>query len=449
MRPKRQEARILWQLAWPMMVGQLAQTGMGFVDAVMAGQVGAVDLAAIALGSAVWLPLYLFMSGVVLALTPRVAQALGAGQHGVVQHALAQMLWLVGVMGVVSVVFLTLSPVWLAWFSLDAAVRDEAAEYLHGLAYGVWPALLYQALRFFHEGHGQTRVTMWLAVAGFVLNIPLNALFVYGWGPVEGMGGAGCGYATALTFVLMLLGNGIYWWLHAGYQRYRANWRWQVPDVREWQRLLRVGLPIAAAILFEVGLFTFIAFLVTPLGTITLAAHQIAISYTSLIFMIPLSLAMALTVRVGHLTGAGTLEARRVTVSTALVMAVVQGGVVAALTAWGAVAIADLYTQDVAVAALAAGLMWYAALYQVSDAIQVTCAGALRGIEDTAAVMWITLLAYWVIGLPSGYVLCYGWEGWIDPMGVAGYWLSFVLGLSLAALGLAIRVWRRMYRLSA
>lgn len=449
MRPDRQEAQVLWQLAWPMMVGQLAQTGMGFVDAVMAGQVGAVDLAAIALGSAVWLPLYLFMSGVVLALTPRVAQALGSGQYGVVQHALGQMLWLVGVMGVMSVVFLVLSPVWLLWFSLDSGVRDEAAAYLHGLAYGVVPALLYQALRFFHEGHGQTRVTMWLAVAGFLLNIPLNALFVYGWGSLEGMGGAGCGYATALTFVLMLLGNGIYWWRHTGYLHYRVNWRWQAPDVLEWQRQLRVGLPIAAAILFEVGLFTFIAFLVTPLGTVTLAAHQIAISYTSLIFMVPLSLAMALTVRVGHLTGAGDLEGRQVAVSTALVMAVLQGGLVAVLTAWGSVTIAELYTQDVAVATLAAGLMWYAALYQVSDAIQVTCAGALRGIEDTAAVMWITLLAYWVVGLPSGYVLCYGWEGWIMPMGVAGYWLSFVLGLSLAAMGLAIRVWRRMYRLRA
>ena len=222
----------------------------------------------------------------------------------------------------------------------------------------------------------------------------------------------------------------------------------------EWlglSQLLRVGVPIGGAILFEVGLFTFIAFLVTPLGTDALAAHQIAISFTALIFMLPLSLAMALTIRVGQLTGAGESAQVRVAIASALWISVALGALVAVLTWLFAQEVVALYTQDSQVVLIAVTLLWMAALYQISDALQVACAGALRGIGDTTSVMWVTLVSYWGIGLPAGFYLCYG--AWNTDsgvwLGITGFWLSFVIGLSVAAIGLAWRVYTQFFRSSA
>jgi MATE family multidrug resistance protein len=204
---------------------------------------------------------------------------------------------------------------------------------------------------------------------------------------------------------------------------------------------MKAGVPIAASILFEVGLFIVVAFLLTPLGTNVLAAHQIAISYTSMVFMLPLSLAMAMTVRIGFLQGSGDPIQLRRSVLTLLSVAVGIGLSLALMTFWFNESLARLYNHDPEVVALSSFLILLAGVYQLSDAIQVFCAGVLRGVMDTVSVMWVTLVAYWMIALPVGYWLCYGME-----MGVEGFWWSFTLGLSLAALGLGGRMYQQLWR---
>jgi MATE family multidrug resistance protein len=438
------EAKILLLMATPLVIGQLAQTGMGVVDTMMAGGYGKFHLAAIALGAAVWLPVFLFMSGVLLALTPYIAQTQGAEDPQRARVGLMQGLWLAVGLAVLAGSILLSASHWLTFFSLEPAVADITSGYLSAMAYGLLPALLFQVVRFFHEGHGLTRVMMALSIMAFILNIPLNYIFVYGLGPIPEMGGVGCGVATSIAYLFMAVGAWWFYFHHQDYAGYRQAWRWLAPDWAVLWSLLRVGVPIAAAILFEVGLFTFIAFLVTPLGTDVLAAHQITISYTALIFMLPLSLAMALTVRVGYLHGAGDTDQLRETIKTAFALSIILGVAVAVITVLLAHYVVNLYTNDAQVAAIATGLFLLAALYQISDAVQVTSAGALRGIGDTTSVMGITFVAYWLIGLPAGYYLCYGdistsgvW------LGINGFWLSFVIGLSVAAIGL---VWRIRYR---
>jgi MATE family multidrug resistance protein len=443
----KNEAKILLLMTLPLVIGQLAQTGMGVVDTIMAGGVSKIDLAAVALGTAVWLPVFLFVSGVLLALTPYIAQAVGSEDAQRAQVGLMQGLWLSLILAIFAGIILISSSIWLRFFELEQAVESIASGYLQAMAWGLIPALIFQVVRFFHEGHGLTTVMMKLSIMAFIINIPLNAIFVYGFGSIPAMGGVGCGVATSIAYFFMALGGWWFYFRHADYARYRQLWVWLKPDFAVLLTLMRVGVPIAAAILFEVGLFTFIAFLVTPLGTDVLAAHQIAISYTSLIFMLPLSLAMALTIRVGYLQGSNEQIKLRESIQTALIMAIVLGSAIALLTLTLVYWVVHFYTNDVQVAAIAQTLLLFAALYQISDAIQVICAGALRGVGDTASVMGITFIAYWMIGLPVGYYLCYGALSVESVfLGVSGFWLSFVIGLTLAAIGLA---WRVNYRFFA
>jgi MATE family multidrug resistance protein len=441
------EIKLLLWLALPLIAGQLAQTGMGVVDTMMAGGVSKLDLAGVALGTAVWLPTFLFTSGILLALTPSIAQAVGREDYIVVKQQLMQGVWLALALAIFVVVVLISAKWWILWFSLEAAVREIALGYLMALAWGALPALLFQTIRNFHESHGLTKVTMYLSFLGFLLNIPLNFLFVYGYGPIPALGGVGCGVATSLVYVVMAGGGWLIYFLYKRYQRYHDQPLFAVPNGKQIKSLLIVGVPIGWAILFEVGLFTFIAFLVTPLGTDALAAHQVAISYTALIFMLPLSLAMALTVRVGQLHGANNKAQLTISIRSALYIAISLGMAIALGTWLFSHNIIALYTKDSDVALVTASLLLMAALYQVSDAIQVTCAGALRGIGDTTAVMWVTLISYWGIGLPAGFYLCYGaWDMHHGVfLGITGFWLSFVIGLSAAAVGLGWRVYRKFY----
>ena len=441
------QSKALVSLALPLVIGQVAQTGIGVVDTMIAGSYSKQDLAGVALGTAVWLPVFLFFSGVLLALTPLIAQAIGRQDQSAIRHGLMQGIWLslfLSAMAISLIIFISNQ---LYWLHVEHSVEQTARYYLWTLAAGVLPALLYQTIRFFHEGHGFTAITMRLSIFGFLANIPLNYIFVYGWGPIPEMGGAGCGIATSLVYLLMMFGAWWFYFKQPGYQAYRDHWQWFGPQRQSQHQLLKVGTPIAAAILFEVGLFTFIAFLITPLGTDVLAAHQIAISYTSFIFMLPLSLAMALTIRVGQLHGAQELHQLHQTLKSAYLLAIAIGLTVTLLTFFFADWVVNAYTQDPSVKNIAITLLWLAALYQLSDAVQVISAGALRGIQDTAAVMWITFIAYWAIGLPTGYWLCYGGLSTDQPWwGVNGFWFSFVVGLTVAALGLTWRVKHQFFR---
>lgn len=443
-----QQSKLLLGLALPLMVGQVAQTGMGVVDTMMAGSVSKDDLAGVALGSAVWLPLFLFMSGVLLAITPKVAQVVGSDNKESLQHILQQGIWLAVILTMLSLLMLVgLIEFFLPVLKLEQAVLGVSQGYLWMLAIGVLPALLFQVLRFFHEGHGHTAITMKLSLLAFLLNIPFNYFFI----EVAGLGGIGCGLATSLVYVLLLFGA---WWFyrqHADYEVVRAKWQWHIADTALIYSLLKVGLPIAGAILFEVGLFTFIAFLVTPLGTTVLAAHQIAISYTSFVFMFPLSLAMALTIQVGNYRGQGSPLLVRQSIKAGYLLAILLGSSISLLTLWLSDVVAGIYSRDADVVAIAAHLLWLAALYQLSDAIQVISAGALRGIEETSVVMRITFVAYWLVGLPLGYWLCYGslTEDTTVWLGIDGFWLSFTVGLSVAAIGLLWQVRRRLFMVNS
>ncbi len=441
----RRELRALASLALPIIVAQLAQTAMGFVDTLMAGRVSPVALAAVALGNSLWVPTYLLTTGILLATTPRVAHLHGAGRQAEIGPLVRQALWLALAAGSGGALLLWNAEPALHLMRVEATLIEPTMGYLRAIACGIPAVALYYVLRCFSDGLGHTRPSMLIGIAGLLLNIPANYVFIHGKFGLPAMGGAGCGWATALVMAFMLLLM-LAWTRRAPYyqpsQLFGRLERPQWPIIR---RLLGVGLPIGVAIFAEASIFSVIALLIGELGAQVVAGHQIALNFSGLIFMIPYSLGMATTVRVGHALGRGSPRDARLSAG----MGVAAGLGFAALAA-GAVLLLRgqiplIYSDDPAVVTIASGLLLYSALFQFSDAIQVTAAGALRGYQDTRAIMLITLFAYWGIGLPIGYSL--GLTDWLGvPSGPRGLWQGMVIGLSCAALLLGTRLTRSARR---
>jgi MATE family multidrug resistance protein len=439
--PVRVELKGLLSLALPIMVAQLATTAMGFVDAVMAGRVSPRDLASVALGNSIWIPVYLLMSGVLLATTPKVAQRYGAGQFDEIGPLVRQALWLALCAGLVgSGLLLSAEPI-LHWMKVDPQLIEPSMGYLHGIAFGLPGMAFYYVLRCYSDGMGRTRPSMVIGLSGLLLNIPLNYALIYGHFGAPALGGVGCGWASGIVMWFMALSMAGWTFWAPFYARTRVLVRFDRPKWAIIKRLIGIGLPIGIAVFAESSIFAVIALLIGSLGSSVVAGHQIALNISSLLFMIPYSLGMAVTVRVGQALGAGNPWQARFAAKVGLGAALVFAAFSATLILCLREPVASIYTPDKAVIQIASMLIVYAALYQFSDAIQVICAGALRGYQDTRVTMILTLFAYWGIGLPVGYVL--GLTDWLGPAsGPSGLWEGLIAGLSCAALMLSIRLTR-------
>ncbi|MPQ65778.1 MULTISPECIES: MATE family efflux transporter [unclassified Pseudomonas] len=441
----RLELRNLLGLALPIIIAQLAHTAMGFVDAVMAGRVGPRDLAAVALGNSIWVPVFLLMTGILLATTPKVAQRHGAGTPAEIGPLVRQALWLALVVGLAAGVILYNAEPVLHLMKVDPELIGPCMDYLRGIGIGLPTVALYHVLRCCSDGMGRTRPSMVLGLCGLALNIPLNYVFIYGHFGVPAMGGPGCGWATAIVMWCMLFGM-------AGWVRWAKVYRpSQVFSHFEWpqwaviKRLLNIGLPIGIAVFAEASIFSVIALLIGSLGATVVAGHQIALNISSLVFMVPYSLSMAITVRVGQALGREQPREARFTAGVGVATALAYGCLSASLMLLFREHLATLYTNDPRVIQVATMLIVYSALFQISDVIQVTAAGALRGYQDTRVTMILTLFAYWGIGLPVGYAL--GLTDWLGaPSGPSGLWQGLIVGLSCAAVMLSIRLVRSARR---
>ncbi len=435
------ELRALLVLALPIMIAQLSHSAMGFVDAVMAGRVGPRDLASVALGNSIWVPVFLLMTGILLATTPKVAQRFGAGQEAEIGALVRQALWLALAVGIAAGVMLWNAKPILVVMGVDPQLIGPSMVYLYGIGCGIPSVALYYVLRCFSDGLGRTRPSMMIGLLGLLLNIPLNYVFIYGHFGMPALGGAGCGWATAVAMWCMFFAM-LAWvrWAPV-YKKAGLFDRFEWPRWEPIQRLLSIGLPIGIAVFAESSIFAVIALLIGSLGADVVAGHQVALNFSSLTFMIPYALAMAVTVRVGHALGAGDPRQARFVAGVGILTALAFACVAAVLMFQLRTEIAGIYSRDSAVIGVASSLIVFAALYQFSDAVQVTAAGALRGYQDTRVTMVMTLFAYWGIGLPVGYAL--GLSHWFgEPSGPKGLWQGLIVGLTCAAVMLSIRLAR-------
>ncbi|MFY3775068.1 MATE family efflux transporter [Marinobacter salsuginis] len=433
------EWRTLAILGGPILIAQLAQMANGVIDTIMAGHASAEDLAAVGIGSSLWMPLFLFFMGMLGALQPIISGYNGAREVEKIMPATWQGLYLAAAGSVIMILLLThVHPV-LAILNLEANTARITQGYLNAFAWGIPALLLMTALRGLTDGLGHTRVIMAFSVISTLINLPMNYIFIYGKLGLPAMGGIGCGWATSISNGVAAAALLVYLNRSRVYRQFHLIADWVRPDPSGLRYILGIGVPIGFTIFVEASLFSVIALFLAPLGPVVVAGHQIALNVVSLLFMLPLSIGMALTLRVSFLVGARAPDTARLISRSSLILAAATALVFAILLFVFSREIAALYTSDTKVQAVTVRLLMFAALFQIADVIQVTCISALRGYKDTRIPMFIMLFSFWGVGLPLGYLLTF--TDWLVPaMGAAGFWAGLTGGLASASILLGWRL---------
>lgn len=444
-RLRQAERRSLLTLAAPIFTSLFAQQSLAFVDTVMAGRVSAVDLAGVAVGGSLWIPVLLFLYGVLLAVTPLVAQLYGAGRTEECGPLARRALWVALPLVLVAILLLRQADWVFAVMGVESAIATIASDYLKAMTWGLPAVGIFFILRNLSEGLGLARPSMIIGLASLPVNIFANYLFIYGKFGFPALGGVGCGWGSAVTMWFMCACM-VFTIRRVG--AYKPTCFFDLAQKRGAEgatQILRLGLPIGASLLVESSIFALIALFLAPLGAVAVAAHQITLNYSSLIFMIPLSLSSAMTIRVGHAVGRGRLDRARLVSHTGLTLTALIALMTASCTLLFAGRIAGLYTHDPQLILSVVGLLTLNAIYQLPDALQVGAAASLRGYKDTRVPLMLVVIAYWVISLPLGYSLALT-NLWGAPLGARGFWISLIIGLSVSALLLGTRL-RRVERL--
>lgn len=412
---------------------------MGVADTIMAGRYSANDMAAVAIGFSITMPVLMFVQGIALAIPPTISRLRGQNNVSRIAYATQQALWTLLMISALAYVLVFNIESLLLLVPMASELRDITTEYVTYVLIAVPAFALYQGARNYCEGLGLTRPTMIITLFGLAINVPLNYLFIYGAFGFPELGGAGCGIATAIVFVMMAVATMSYTAVSRTLAKYALFKRLFLPDRSEMVATIKLGLPIAMTILFEVTLFSAVALLLAPFGAIPVAAHQIALNFSALMFMFPLSIGMAVSIRIAFHIGSEQLQNARLALKAAITLGLCIAIFTASLTILGRFLIPTWYTKAIDVIQYASPLLLLAALFQFSDAIQAISANALRGYKDTTAMFIITFIAYWLIGLPVGCILAL--TDWILPaMDARGFWIGFIVGLSAAAIMLGFRV---------
>ena len=437
------ECRALLAIASPMAIAHLAQMGTGVVDTIMAGRYSAMDLAAIAIGYNIWLPVYLFFIGVMLGATVIIAQDFGAGRVQRIRDSLPQALWLALALGLVAGPLCYNANPLLDLLQLDAATHAKSLAYLQATAFGLPAAAIFQALRCHTQGIGVMRPFAVASVLGFIANIPLNYAFIYGkWGFPE-LGAAGCGWATAISMWLGPVLIGFYMIRAKKLKPYLPPLKLVAPHLPTLRDIARLGVPMGLTFFLEIAVFSIIALCIATLGNTAMASHQIAFNVWDVVYMPLISIGSAMATRVGHAIGRGDKAAVNLAITCGASMTLLVGLACMAILLAAPGLIISAYTNDSAIHDMATTLIRLAALFIALDAGQVAASFSLRAFKDTRFPFVVLCIAYWLVTLPLGY-----WLGMVaadNPLdGTVGFWKSMIAGIAVSAV---LVMWRLYYTL--
>jgi MATE family multidrug resistance protein len=429
------ESREITRLALPMLVAQMAQVATGFVDTVMAGHVSTDDLAAVAIGSSLFLTVYVTLLGLVTALNPILSHQMGAGDTTRIGETGRQGLWFGLFTGLAGMALLfALRPALHRRLGLPPDVEAKTMLFMSGAALALPAAMVHRALHAYASSLNRPRPIMIMSLAALALNVPLNYILIHGLFGLPRMGGAGCGWATAAAFWFNACALASYVAISRHFHAYGLTRRFSWPQGADLRAFLLLGTPIALSFFVEISLFASIALLIAPLGALTVAGHQAAQNFCTLIYMVPQCISTALTVRIGQYIGAQRHTEARMTAGVGLLLGLFGAALIMLLIFACRTHIMQLYTDDPRLIDLGATLLLFAAVYQLADSTQTIASGALRGYKLTKVPMLIHVSAFWGLGLGLGVVL--GRTDWLTPapLGVYGFWSALVISLSAAAL---------------
>ncbi|HIU64546.1 MAG TPA: MATE family efflux transporter [Candidatus Avacidaminococcus intestinavium] len=420
----------------PIFVTQIAIVGMSFFDTVMAGHAGTADLAGVAIGANLWMPVFTGLNGILLALMPIVAQYLGAQQREQISIAVVHGVYVAIFIGlvVVSCLWLTVDD-GLTHMGLEADVIRIGSGFLKALSLGMIPIFVCSVLRGFVDTLGYTRLTMCIFAGTLPINIVLNYVLIFGKLGFPALGGIGAGFATATSYSIICLAYFIAIAKVDELNKYQIWSKFGHLQFNLIKEQLRIGVPIGVAIFLESGVFAAMAFFMVKFGTIVIAAHQAAINFTSLLYMLPLSFSLALTILVGIKVGAKEYRAAVLYGRVGIAMNLVIAALFVLLLAVSKEYIASFYSEEPQIIELAAHFLFFAAFFQFLDGTATPIQGILRGYKEVKPAFYASLVAYWGICLPFGYVLDHYFG-----QGPFSYWQSLITGILVSAVFLVIKL---------
>ncbi|VEF48065.1 MATE efflux family protein [Bacillus freudenreichii] len=420
----------------PILITQLAMFSMTFFDIMMTGNYSASHLAGVAIGSSIWFPVFTGLSGILLAVTPIVAQLTGANKHKDVPSAVIQGVYasLILAAVILTIGFFVLDPI-LNRMNLEEEVRYIAKYYIISLAFGIIPVFVYNVLRSFIDALGKTRVTMFITLASLPLNIIFNYLLIFGKMGLPKLGGIGAGIASTLTY--WIITGAAAWIIHTKkpFIDYGIFMNVQRVSFKKLKEIFTLGIPIGLSIFVETSIFAAVTLFMSEFGTVVIAAHQAALNFASLLYMVPMSISMALTILVGYEYGANRFHDARIYSFMGIIQAVIISSAAGLFLFIYRVPIAGLYSESPEVITWAAQFLMYAVFFQLSDAVQAPIQGALRGYKDVNATFIMAVISFWIIGLPFGFILAK-----FTDLGPFGYWLGLIVGLGAGAVTLSLRL---------
>lgn len=431
-----EKTKQLIYLLIPILITQLGMFSMVFFNTILSGKYNASDLAGVAIGSAIWNPVFTGLSGILLAVSPIAAQRFGEKKSKEVSSVLVHGIYLAIIIALIVILSgsVLLTPI-LNLMDLPASAQATAHDYLVGLSYGIIPLFVFNVLRSFIYALGKTRIVMVILLGSLPINFLLNYVLIFGkWGFYE-LGGAGAGYATSITYWIIA---GITAWIiksKAPFSEFVSISYFKSFSMEKSLEILKIGIPMGLSIFFETSMFAVVTVLISRFDITTIAAYQTALNICAFLYMIPISMSMAQTVLVGYEVGAGRYKDAKAYSWLGIYLSLLIAFIAGILVVFYRYDVAGFYSNDAAVINLTGQFLIYALFFMISDALQVTALAALRGYKDVNIAFVMTLFAYWLICLPIGYLLAQH-----TSMGAAGYYIGLTVGLLAAGISLSIRL---------
>ena len=424
----------------PLFMGQLAATSMGVVDTVMAGAAGTLELSGVAIGSSIFWPSELFVVGMALAIHPLIANLAGNGElHKVALRMQIATVCCVALAVIIGIIIMLVPLVYRMFPGVDQDMVSIGQWYLVAVGLAMPGFAMFNVLRAYWEGLGKTGPTLMFGCMALILNIPLNYIFIFGHLGMPALGGVGCGVATALSIYLTVVGMLYYVRKSPTFARVRIYTRWEPVTFSQCLAFLKLALPLGIAGMIETLCFSLVAIMLSPFGPVVVASHTIAMNVSGLLAIVPIALSSTASIEVGEAMGTSSWSHARKRALSSTSLAVAFYVIGASVLFFMGEQIAALYSDDAEVLLLAPVLMMYCVVFFFPETLQVMAIGILRGFKDSRTIFLVTVVAYWIVGMPVGYSLGYGYLG--DALeGAEGFWLGFIFSLSCASILLGGRL---------
>ena len=437
------ELSIITRHATTVLAGQLAVMAFGVTDTIVAGRYSESSLAALSVGSAIFVSVYVALMGVIQALMPVWAELHGARKTEGVGRSLRQSLYLCAAASVIGIAILLFPGPVLRWTEVPAALRTEVESYLAVLAMALPPAMLFRVYSTLNQALGRPQLVTWLQVGSLCIKLPLSIWFTFGGAGLPPQGVVGCAWATLVVNVSMLA---LAIWLLRTQSLYEPLAFWRRMERPHWPTIAgfaRLGVPAGLAVMVEVTSFTLMALFIARQGTTASAAHQIASNLAAVLYMVPLSLAIATSARVSYWLGAGDALRARAVVLMGFKLSALIGIALSAILLIAKNYIGQVYTNNANVVVMASGVLVWVAAYHAADAVQTLCVFVLRSYRITIAPLAVYCTLLWGAGLGGGYLLAYkGYGPWATTLSPTPFWAASAIALAVTAALFTAMLWR-------